>query len=229
MIENQRGLEKPKLPFPGVSTFSVLMRDLLSYTCFSLACCVWSKFPKIGSLTYLWQLQKTWAASENWQGIRLLFRGDFNVSFSCFIVKPGFQEYFLMSHWREILGSGTLHRQFHWEFKSEIHWLAYLRFGRLLGCMEGCCNWSQRSVGLQTACGLCGCCCCCQWSLWQDIDTAVTGKEWRLCANTDCFPLFICTDKLEINICPSQGNMLHITKKKKGKREWECFFFLFFF
>lgn len=108
------------------------------------------KFPKVGSLTYLWQLQKTWAASENVQGIAFTE----GLQFSCFIVKPRFQEYFVMSHWREILGSGTPHSQIHWEFESEIYWLAYLGFGRLLGYMEKCCT---TEVGVVWTYKLCLC------------------------------------------------------------------------
>lgn len=36
------------------------------------------------------------------------------------------------------------------------------------------------------------------------------------CANTVCFPLFVCTDKLEIKICLSHRNMLYLSKNKKS-------------
>lgn len=174
----------------------------------------------MGSLTYLCWLQKTWAASENMQGIPFTE----GLQFSCFTVKLRFQEYFLMSHWREILGSGTPHSQFHWEFESETYWLAYLTFGRLLGYMEKCCTTEVGVVWTYKLC-VCG---CCWWSLWQEIGTAGTRKGWRLCANTACFPLFILTDKLEIKICLSQRNILYLAKKKKGKRV-RAVFFLFSF
>lgn len=112
MIGNQRGLEKPELLFPGVSTFSVLMRNLFPYTCFLLACCGWSEASQ-GRL-----LNQPLAAPEN-LGTFTKLAGDspslwsFNISFSSSVVKPRFQEYFLMSYWWEILDSVTLPRQYH--------------------------------------------------------------------------------------------------------------------
>lgn len=112
MTGNGRAPENPELQFPGISSFCILMMKLLPYTCFSLVCCGWSSVSQ-GA----WLLNPPLAAQEILEGFRKLtwdspFLGGFNISFSCSIVKPKLQDHFLISHWIEILGSGTPHSQF---------------------------------------------------------------------------------------------------------------------